>query len=178
MTAADVAALRSQLWEAGFRPLAIYSQDADVSDAGKRPIGTSWQERARRNPPAAVVEHVEAVALNTGVLCDGLRALDIDIDDTAVAAQVQRLALRTLGEAPTRWRPNSRRRLLLYRAAEGEPRKNFCKGKFGAVEVLGRGQQFVAYGVHPTGAALAWHPADPAAVGLRPARARGLAAGR
>ena len=46
----------------------------------------------------------------------------------------------------------------MYRAAEGNPRKCTLAGLHGKVEILGRGQQFVAYGAHPTGAELGWSP--------------------
>ena len=34
-------------------------------------------------------------------------------------------------------------------------------GKIGKIEVLGYGQQFVAHGVHPSGAELLWTPVPP-----------------
>lgn len=57
-----------------------------------------------------------------------------------------------------RVRDNSPCRLLPYRAAEGEPPKRRIAGRHGKVEVLGRGQQFMAYGRHPSGAELCWMP--------------------
>jgi Bifunctional DNA primase/polymerase, N-terminal len=160
----DITALRRRLWQAGFRPIEIYSHDAGVSDAGKRPIGNAWQERARRDPPAAVVEPVSTLGLNTGILSDALRALDIDIDDTAVARQVQDVALRLLGGAPIRWRSNSARCLLLYRADEGAPQKAVCKGRFGKVEVLGRGQQICRVWRAPDRGSVASHRSGDARV--------------
>lgn len=145
----DVAALRSQLYSNGYRPVAVYAQ-------GKRPFGNAWQDRARQNPPGAVTEPVNDAALSTGILCDGLRAIDIDVDDSAIANEVERIAYGILGTAPARRRANSSRALLLYRAASGEPCKRAIEGTFGNVEVLGHGQQFVAFGTHEHGQPYTW----------------------
>jgi hypothetical protein len=51
--------------------------------------------------------------------------------------------------------------LLLYRASLGEPPKLISKGRSGNIEALGHGQQFVAYGDHPSGAILQWLPHGP-----------------
>jgi hypothetical protein len=82
-----VAALRWQLHSNGYKPVAVYSR-------GKRPFGTAWQNRARQNPSGAVTEPVNDAALSTGILCDGLRAIDIDVDDSAIASEVERVAVR------------------------------------------------------------------------------------
>ena len=153
-----VAALRHRLWGMAYRPVAVYGPGASVGSPGKQPVGGGWQHRARCNPPAAVTEPVSLSALNTGILCDGLRALDLDIEDSNIIRQLRDLAIRTLGTAPIRQRVNSPRLLLLYRAVEGEPKKRVIVGTTGKVEVLGRGQQFVAYGIHPSGASLTWVP--------------------
>ncbi len=156
-----VAALRAELFDAGYRPIALYNWNASslpLKDRGKRPKGDAWQARARRNPPEAAEARVETDATCTGILCDGLRALDLDIEDAAVAHHSRAIALSTLGHAPIRFRDNSPRCLLVYRAAEGEPDKRQIVGKLGKIEMLGRGQQFAAYGHHHTGALLRWMP--------------------
>lgn len=154
----DVAAMRAALWQAGYHPVPVFGPDAQCASPGKQPMGNAWQEAARRAPPAAVVEPPHPDALNTGILCDGLRAVDIDVDDPEVAGRLSALAETMLGKAPCRSRENSGRVLLVYRAAEGEPHKTKQSGEHGAIEVLGKGQQFVAYGQHPSGAALQWAP--------------------
>ena len=162
MSAHAVAKLRTRLWEAGFRPVPIYNHDAAVEGAGKRPRGNHWQDRARRHPPAAVIERPELIALNTGILCDGLRAVDLDIDDPALAATLRELVERLFGSTIIRTRCNRARALILYRATEGAPGKRILAGQLGKVEVLGLGQQFVAYGRHPSGAELLWLCGGPA----------------
>ena len=148
----SLAGLRAALWAADYRPVALYSKK-------KRPMGAAWQDRARRDPPEAATAHPNLSALNTGIMCDGLRALDIDCDDNDLAQRIEEEAVARFGLAPVRWRGNSGRRLLVYRAAEGEPPKRVLAGTEGRkLEVLGRGQQFHAYGMHPSGAELQWRP--------------------
>ncbi len=125
------------------------------------PAGKEWPERARLNPPDAVAAWPESTALSTGILCDGLVAVDVDVDDSAIAAQVVAAAFHHLGSAPSRTRPDSSRSLLLYRAAEGQPSKRSISGPHGKVEALGKGQQFVAFGLHDKGAAYTWPQAGP-----------------
>ena len=161
----EIAALRLQLWNGcGFRPVAVYNHDADHASPGKAPMGNRWQEGARQTPPLTAVARVQPQALNTGILSDGLRAIDVDIDDPAIARQVSAIVFQMLGEAPMRYRGNSARVLILYRAAEGEPPKRALAGRYGKVEALGRGQQFVAFGVHASGSDLLWMPESPADV--------------
>ncbi|CAB4147375.1 DNA primase/polymerase, bifunctional, N-terminal [uncultured Caudovirales phage] len=157
-TPQQVFALRQQLWDAGFRPVPIYSPDAQHNAAGKAPRGADWGDKARLDPPAATVQAPSLDALNTGILCDGLRAIDIDIDNPTIAHSIRAKCFDMFGETAMRYRTNSPRALLVYRAAEGAPPKRVLTGTFGKVEVLGRGQQFVGFGVHPSGADLQWMP--------------------
>lgn len=164
MTPEDVFALRAELWRQGFRPVAVCNHDDPGPSPGKRPVGNGWQERARRDPPDAAVVPPSAEALNTGILCDGLRALDVDCDDADIVAAIRAAAERRLGVPLARTRANSPRVLLLYRAAATSgpmPGKRSLQGAHGAVEVLGRGQQFVAFGRHHSGAVLEWQPMGP-----------------
>lgn len=165
---------RRDLWTAGYRPVAVYGvrngfgwgstyvvNGVKVTSPGKQPVGKGWQDRARLDPPDCVLTEPAAFALNTGVLCDGLRAIDVDIDHRETADAVAALARSLLGGAPVRGRSNnSPRRLLLYRSVAGEPGKRRTYGGGGAVEVLGYGQQFVAYGAHPQGGTYEWNLPD------------------
>jgi hypothetical protein len=101
-------------------------------------------------------------AQNTGILCDGLQAVDIDVEDAAIVSLIVSAAIQHLGLAPMRIRSNSARILMLYRASEGEPSKRSITGKHGKVESLGFGQQFLAFGIHPSGAAYTWPQGSPA----------------
>src|SRR5665213_2171748 len=163
----SVSAVRVQLWDSGFRPVPIVNFDASGPSPGKRPLGEAWREAALKAPPFCVVNPAVAFALNTGLLADGLRPIDIDIDDPAIAARVSAMAVDRFGEAPIRMRRNSPRCTILYRAAAGAPGKVAITGKDHApdnslkIEILGAGQQFVAMGRHHSGADLEWFPEAP-----------------
>ena len=154
--AEDIVSQREALWRSGYRPLAVYNIDARVNSPGKQPKGFAWQREALLNPPGCVSRAPDGDAMNTGVMANGYRVIDLDIDDREASAQLADLASSMLGRAPTRYRENSGRRLMVYRAAQGEPGKRSIKGAIGKVEVLGKGQQFVAYGKHPSGVDLMW----------------------
>jgi hypothetical protein len=166
---AAVATTRRLLWnEGGYRPVPLLSHtDPDPKKAGKAPLHKDWTDRARKNPPEAATIPAQRHLANTGILADGLRLIDGDIDDSGVANAVEELCIEHLGAAPTRRRSNSNRFAKLYRAAVGEPSKrsiaaashtteHACK-----IEVLGRGQQFVAYGTHATGGTIYWSGPEP-----------------
>jgi hypothetical protein len=149
----DIAALRAALWANGYRPVAVMTRT-------KRPaeglIAVDWANKARRNPPYDVANAPSPGATSTGILADGLRAIDIDIDDAALADQIEAAANQTLGDAPVRFRAGSAKRLILYRATEGEPKKRSVKSSAATIEALGYGQKFVSYGVHPEGMPYEW----------------------
>ena len=161
--AAAAAAVRSELYDAGYPPVALYSWNCEYpwlrpTDRGKRPKGDEWEVRARRDPPEAVEGSPELDALETGILCDGLRVLDLDVEDAVAVALLRAKATARFGEAPVRYRANSPRVALVYRAAEGQPGKRVLKGKLGKIEVLGLGQQLAAFGMHLSGVDLRWEP--------------------
>jgi hypothetical protein len=139
---AEVASIRDKLWDGGFRPVALCSWDNQhflEAERGKRPLpGKDWHERALRDPPGAVQPKPDPNALSTGILCDGLRAFDIDIDDPDLAGHCRAVILDRLGDGPRRYRDNSGRCLVLLRAAEGAPGKVTLSGTRGKIEVLGK----------------------------------------
>lgn len=164
----QITELRQSMWQDGFRPVPIVSHDTPGPSPGKRPLGADWANAARMDPPHATTTPATSGAANTGILCDGLRVIDIDCDDPEDATTIRELAEGLFGPSPVRYRTNSSRITLVYRAAVGEPPKdkrigakhrpkNHPDGEFGqAVEVLGRGQQFVAHGIHDSGVILQW----------------------
>lgn len=157
-----VAKLRHQILDAGYAYVPVRTNQ-------KVPEGFAWQKRALDR----VFDNVAHTSMNTGIATAGLRAIDIDIDDAEIASKVRALAIEMLGNAPERSRANSCRTLLVYRASDGEPSKQSIvsaksengkqvpivanlDGKPAKVEILGKGQQFVAYGMHPSGAEFEW----------------------
>ena len=139
---AAVQAQRRALLDHGYQPLAVEA-------AGKAPVEKNW-------PSTTGLPRWRSDASNTGVLARGLRPLDIDVDDPDAAQAIEELIVARLGAAPVRGRANSGRRLLLYRAAEGAPKKRAVVLSVGKVEALGDGQQFVAHGEHPSGVEYEW----------------------
>ena len=150
VAANDLIKLRRNLWANGYRPIAIKSDLKFPTDHG-------WTEMARHDPPAAINDGFSEFG-NTGILGDGFRIVDIDLSAPDSVYRVAEWCLMHLGDAPIRKRGNAARAAILYRATEGEPGKaKVWNGDTGeGVEVLGHGQQFVAYGTHPTGYELEW----------------------
>lgn len=146
---------RQAVWANGFRPIPVRTKD-------KAPSGRDWPGDARQDPPPCAAPDAKPTpwAQSTGILCDGLRAVDVDIDDPEIVSRIRAELSRAFGAAPMRVRKGSARILVVYRAAEGEPKKRVLKGTAGKVEILGHGQQFVADGIHPDGDRYAWDGAD------------------
>jgi hypothetical protein len=98
-----------------------------------------------------------------GVACGAAVGVDVDIvEDAAVAVDVERLARRRLGDTPLMRIGLAPKRLLVYRAEQP-----FAGFKTPPIEVLARGQQFVAHAIHPeTGEPYHWVGDSPADVPL------------
>ena len=87
-----------------------------------------------------------------GIAAGRVIGIDIDVLDAGVSAQIEGLAKRRLGDTPAVRIGRAPKRLLVYRAAQP-----FAGFKYPPIEVLGQGQQFIAYGIHPdTGQAYDW----------------------
>ncbi len=127
----------------------------------------NWQKGAAKPRD---LERPHPYFLNTGILCAGLRIVDIDCDDPNIVSAIEDLTRRFLGDAPCRSRANSARKAFLYRAFRGEPRKRSVTsnslvnldGKPSKVEVLGAGQFVHVHGIHPSGTPLIWQEGSPA----------------
>ncbi|MGN6422630.1 MAG: AAA family ATPase [Asticcacaulis sp.] len=133
--------LRRKLIENGYRPIPCN---------GKRPALANWQ-----NVHATPADLRTWTAPNTGiVLGENLVAIDIDVLDTGVNFDLIEMALNLGDDMPLVRAGRKPKTLLLYRT-ETPVRKRKTreftdhKGQRHAVEILGDGQQFVAYGVHP-----------------------------
>ena len=97
---------------------------------------------------------------NVGIRAGRYPGVDIDSLDEWLAERVQQIALDILGPAPVRTgRPP--KRLLMYQTVQPFSRmRAFIDDATGGkhlIEVLGEGQQYLVYGVHPyTRAPYAW----------------------
>lgn len=105
--------------------------------------------------------------LGFGVVCRTLRGIDLDIDDEALADEVDDLATDMLGAMlPARRRSGSPRRMLIYRLApeHGVRTKRVVTldNGTGAVEFLFDRQFMVLAGVHRSGKRQVWPDGIPA----------------
>ena len=66
------------------------------------------------------------------------------------------MAEKLFGRTIVRCRQNSPRRLLPYRIENQDARKIIISLSCGKLEFLGRGQQFVGFGTHPSGVDYEW----------------------
>lgn len=88
-----------------------------------------------------------------GIAAGRVIGIDIDIlDSPTIALEMEALAKRMLGDTPAVRIGHAPKRLLVYRAVQP-----FSGFKYPPIEVLGVGQQFIAYGIHPdTGKPYDW----------------------
>jgi P4 family phage/plasmid primase-like protien len=121
----------------------------------------------------ADVQAWETDAANIGLRAGRFPGLDIDSLDEGVASEVEKLALRLLGDAPVRvGKPP--KRLLMYRTDEPFTRMRLLledgQKTIHLIELLADGQQYLVHGIHPgTMRPYEWSvPELPAATDLTP----------
>lgn len=147
-------ALRLHLHANGYEPIAA---------VGKRPVSKSWQSKLISHDTLADEAQEYPEAENTGLRTGKLVAIDNDIREPTHAAVIQSIVLEKLGDTLAQRRGAKPEPLSLYRC-DTEINKITIRArapgsdKFKNVfEVLGRGQQFIAYGTHPeTGQPYRW----------------------
>lgn len=134
----------AKLLDAGYRIIPIMP-------GTKRPgrfDGTKWGELARWNEISAQNAHVDIWSrwpgCGIGILCGEVIAIDIDILDEEVAIKIGNVFQEHLGATDLIRVGKAPKALYLYRTLEP-----FTKISLHPIEVLGKGQQFVAYAVHP-----------------------------
>ena len=145
----DLQILRARWSGGGYRPVPLLTGEKYTKKQG-------WVTEALRPRPLCTFMPAEPDYLNTGYLCNGLRVFDCDVDDPDLCARLDALIVERFGASPKRTRSNSPRWARVYRAAVGEPRKVVAAGVHGKMEVLGRGQQLHAHGLHPSGVEPRW----------------------
>lgn len=152
--ATSYAEAAERLRDNGYEPLPLVP-------GKKRPIPGRWSETAI---DAAQVAQWRRQHPNAGV---GLRTgrvvgIDIDAEDPELAHAMTALTVSRLGDTLVRvgrWP----RRLLIYRTDAP-----FAKLSCPSVEILGKGQQFVAFGIHEkTGLPYSWLGDSPLDVALQ-----------
>ena len=152
---ADITADRLALHANGYRPVPVLGARVEAKGAGKRPVLKDWVNvcAVAGEKEIQVWEHALPTSPNTGVLCGEVVGLDIDVPDEGLAAKCDEAAVRMLGAAPCRF-GNAPKRLRPYRADRPFDKLQTSElvlpdGTVARVEILARGQQFVALGIHP-----------------------------
>ncbi|WP_081636563.1 PriCT-2 domain-containing protein [Methylobacterium sp. 285MFTsu5.1] len=167
--------LRLALRSRGFHPVPISGPTMNVNSAGKRPIMPAWERRCLDASPEEIARWgtLYPESTNTGLLCGHLVGVDIDVLQPALTDAIADRARRILGPTPLERIGREPKLLLGYRLAvpadkiqtaalhfTDDPQEKPTK-----VEVLLRGQQFVAFGIHPeTAAPYRWPDASPLTV--------------
>jgi hypothetical protein len=125
----------------------------------------NWQHNITRSEvlPAFAAFYRDQPCETIGINSKILLASDSDFDNPVVRDIVIEEYVKRFGEAPIRTRPNSFKILIPLRLAKGSQvvtkiRRVFTDpwGTVGALEVLGRGEQWVMEGMHPSGVQLEW----------------------
>ena len=127
---------------------------------GKRPVVANWQDIEITDDLISKWSLNGKGAMNIGVRCGSVYAADFDFYDADVSAVVVKSFIEQFGGAPVRI-GQAPKQLLVYRGAEGQTKlKRSWRDADGVVhgfELLGKGQQFAAFGKHPdTGKDYIW----------------------
>jgi hypothetical protein len=145
----------------GYEPLAA---------VGKAPVAPQWTTRANTVEALAAERAAFPNAVSTGLRAGRLVPIDIDVFDPNHAERFEELARTVLGDTPLR-RTGAKGCALLYRTDHPSTKLTVSTGTGGKadpkVEILGEGQQLVAFGVHPdTGKEYEWDFLDPTVISL------------
>lgn len=133
---------------------------------GKKAPGFDGWQKARSTKPQLDewLEHGHRWS-GVGILTRHTPAIDIDVLDEVVAEKIEAWVRDNIGEAPVRV-GRAPKRLMLFRTDEPfrKMRSTVYKDEWGdkqLIEILGDGQQFVAYHKHPdTGRPYEWPNGD------------------
>lgn len=151
MSAQTYATLGPKLLAQGFEPIPVVGK-GQLPD-GKSGLFKDWQTMSLHPEQVQYWASNGKGHLNVGLRTAALAPIDVDIYDAEVATRVVTSLLARFGDAPQRI-GQAPKALLVYAAqAPGtkitSPIWISPNGKENRVEVLGIGQQFVAFGTHP-----------------------------
>lgn len=155
---AAVLAQRLRLIDNGYRITPI--RNWGPAGAGKAPYLTGWQTLTATADDAATWKRSASTGIICGTQPDGshLVAVDIDILDPVLALEIEEQCRAMLGENTLLRIGRAPKRLLLYRCTFPATKLKYIEG---GVELLGEGNQFVAFGIHPdTRRPYAWPTGD------------------
>lgn len=162
--------LASDLLPVVSNPNATISPDSKMKALGKTPSQYNGQRHvagiadwtSKQATPVEVNRWSKEGDYGICLQTRTVRALDIDVADTATATAIRNFIEAFTGKLPARVRSNSGK-LLLACAIQGQHPKRILKVNGGIVEFLGNGQQFVAIGTHPSGVRYEWEGGLPEA---------------
>jgi Primase C terminal 2 (PriCT-2)/Bifunctional DNA primase/polymerase, N-terminal len=165
-------ALRRKLLCNGYHPVPITAPVPGEKDSGKKPLLKNWQ-KVCATADEAIIRSWPSKWTNTGLLCGisteagVLIGVDVDVLDEKLSQQIEEVAISHLGPSPLRRVGRAPKFLLAYRveapmAKISTQELRLPSDEVAKVEILAKGQQFVAYGVHPaTGRNYEWDDARP-----------------
>lgn len=165
---------------------AIISPGSDLKEPGKTPSQlnaaghvaglANWTKRisTERDIERWAKQPDYGICLQTR---GDVRAIDVDVSDPVLAAEIRRAIVDFLGfEPPCRSRPNSSKfvfavsltgsytkRIIRTKQTTGEFDKLGNPRRY-IIEFLAEGQQFIVAGTHPSGARYEWLPAHPLSI--------------
>jgi RecA-family ATPase len=151
-------AARKRLLLAGFNP---------IPTNGKKPPMAGWPDMIATDSTIESWDKLFPDALNTGVLTRTTPAVDIDVYDADVAAEIEALLWDTIGQRGMVRFGQPPKRAILFRteapfAKISTPVFTSPSQQQHRVEVLCAGQQIVVLGIHPdTGKSYSWHGGQP-----------------
>jgi len=147
MTAPAANEIRRQLLSNGYEAIPI---------RGKAPHWKGWADGELTEARIAEIEASHPDHTNTGVRTGRCVAIDIDLTNHAHTIEIEKLVFTALDETPMQ-RIGSKGALLCYRNEEPIAKITIGLKDKRLVEILGKGQQFAAYGEHPgTGKPYEW----------------------
>lgn len=142
------AAIRKRLLANGYAPLPLNGKACYVKGWSFAAIDEDFIKAHER----------KAAWSNTGLRCDNLIAADIDVANAQLADLVEHVVEHHLGKTEFCRFGKGEKRLLLYWIDDPMPKLRTARYEGDVqVEFLGKGCQFVAYGIHPdTGEPYEW----------------------
>lgn len=150
-----ITGLRLRLLANGYEPIPVVGPDAPGKSPGKRPGIKEWQTVPLDTAMVSSWRsgHVRDCT-NTGLRTGLLIGVDIDVSVAQLAQDLVDCAVRMLGGTSLRRIGQAPKILICYCVHEASAKMETAEfilpdGSKAQVEILGKGQQFVAYGVHP-----------------------------
>jgi len=151
-----MAQLGAKLVDAGFPilPIQPHTKKPGIFRRGQWQDYPKWSRHCERDTTDNEVDiWGDWPESGIGVAAGKVIGIDIDVlQSKEVAEKIEGLAKRMLGDTPAVRIGHAPKRLLVYRSVQP-----FGGFKYPPIEVLGVGQQFIAYGIHPdTGKPYEW----------------------